>query len=396
MALQCFAIAAPGLEPLVTAELRALGIVAREQPGGAAWDGDLASVYRANLWLRTASRVIVRVAEFRARTFFELERHARKVAWSSYVAGTGTGTVAFRVTAKKSRLYHSDAVAQRLGDALVRALPGARVAGTRARDDEEDDSAGAQLFVVRLSHDQVTISADSSGALLHMRGYRQQVGKAPLRETLAAAVLMAAGWDGSVPLVDPLCGSGTLAIEGALLARRIAPGMSRRFAFQQWPGFDGRVWAAMLEEARGAQLPAAPSAILGSDRDAGAIEAALANAGRAGVAADVELMVKAVSAVEPPPHPGLVATNPPYGVRVGDPAKVRDLYAQLGKVLHARFSGWRVAMLSSDRWLEGEMRLRFEELARSSNGGIPVRIVAVMIGAGAGGKPRGSGARENR
>jgi putative N6-adenine-specific DNA methylase len=377
--LRCFAVAAPGFEPLVAAELRALGLDAKEETGGASWEGDLASVYRANLWLRTASRVMVRIAEFRARTFFELERHARKVAWSPWVAGDGT--VAFRVTAKKSRLYHSDAVAQRLGDAIVRAMPRVRLAGGATADDDEEAGADAnvQLFVVRVSHDVVTLSVDSSGALLHMRGYRQQVGKAPLRETLAAAVLLSAGWDGTTQLVDPLCGSGTLVIEGAMIARRMAPGASRRFAFQQWPGFDGRVWSSLLEDARRSARPSAPVAIVGSDRDEGAIAGARANAERAGVAADVQLSVRAVSSAEAPAGPGLVATNPPYGVRVGDPAKVRDLYAQLGKVLHSRFGGWSLAMLSPDRALERQLRLPLGDRLKTANGGIPVRVVAGTI-----------------
>src|SRR5688572_26128189 len=172
--------------------------------------------------MRTASRVIVRVAEFPARAFHELERRAARVPWERFVAPGAPA--AFRVTCRKSRLYHSDAVAQRLHAAAARA--GATV-GVAAMEEGEDEAAlrtegvGAQLFVVRLLHDVVTISADSSGALLHRRGYRQAIGRAPLRETLAAAMLLASGWRPDRPLVDPLCGSGTIAIEAALLARRI-------------------------------------------------------------------------------------------------------------------------------------------------------------------------------
>jgi hypothetical protein len=175
--------------------------------------------------------------------------------------------------------------------------------------DEEDaaDSDAAQLFVVRLFHDSCTVSADSSGALLHRRGYRLATAKAPLRETLAAAMLLGAGWDGSAPLLDPMCGSGTIAIEAALLARRIPPGLRRRFAFERWPGFEPAPWRRALDAARSGIRERAPGPIHASDRDAGAIEAARANAERAGVAEDLTLARAAIAAVEPPPGPSSCA-----------------------------------------------------------------------------------------
>ena len=226
------------------------------------------------------------------------------------------------------------------------------------------------------------MSADSSGALLHLRGYRQAVGKAPLRETLAAAILLGAGWDGSTPLVDPLCGSGTIAIEGALIARRMAPGARRRFAFMGWPGYDEGLWRAAVARAESGALDVAPAPILASDRDAGAIAAAAANAERAGVALDVTLDTQALSHAAPPAvgGGGLVASNPPYGVRVGDQDRLRNLYAQLGKLLDARFAGWRIAILSADRVLEGQVGVGLREALRTSNGGIPVRIMIGEVG----------------
>jgi len=195
------------------------------------------SIARANLWMRTASRVIVRIAEFRARTFFELERHARKIAWER-VLQPGQ-PVAMRVTCKKSKLYHTDAVAERLAASIERRL-GAESrlqASEGSVDDEpERDTPAEQLFVVRMFKDECTVSADTSGALLHLRGYRQALAKAPLRETLAAGLLMGSGWTGQTHLTDPMCGSGTIPIEGALMARRMAPGIKRRFSFLEWPG----------------------------------------------------------------------------------------------------------------------------------------------------------------
>jgi putative N6-adenine-specific DNA methylase len=238
----------------------------------------------------------------------------------------------------------------------------------------------AQLFVIRVFHDEFTVSADSSGTLLHQRGYRQAIAKAPMRETLAAGLLFAGEWTGATPLLDPLCGSGTIPIEAALLARRIAPGLRRSFGFQDWPSFDAGKWDRLRSDAAGAALPKAPIEIRGSDRDAGAIEAAMANAARAGVAADVAFSVRAVSALEERAETeGQIVTNPPYGVRVGEAERLRDLYAKLGQVLRAKCPGWRLTVLSANPRLERELRLVLEERVRTRNGGIPVRMLTGRI-----------------
>lgn len=349
---------------IVARELTQLGEHPRIEEGGVSWEGDARSVARANLWLRTASRVLVRVARFTTTAFYDLEKRARKIGWSAFVAPGASAE--FRVTARKSRLYHSDAIAER----LVKAVAATTTVPERGR----------QLFVVRVSHDEFTISADTSGDLLHMRGYRQAVGKAPLRETLAAALLLAAEWKGDAPLVDPFCGSGTIAIEAALLARRIAPGINRGFAFTSWPGFERQVWDNLLEEARNASLAGSPVPVAGSDRDAGAIESARSNAERAGVAGDIVFETRAVSAVEATEERGLIATNPPYGVRVGDRSTVRDLYARFGQVVRAKFPGWRVALFSYDARLTSAAGLDLREAFRTTNGGL--KVVAMRARAG--------------
>ncbi|MFI5229702.1 MAG: class I SAM-dependent RNA methyltransferase, partial [Gemmatimonadales bacterium] len=282
--LDCFAITAPGLETLCATELKALGIAARvpRDGGGAAWRGDPSSVARANLWLRTASRVVVRMAHFRATAFYELELQAKRIAWERFIRPGSR--VALRVTCRKSKLYHSGAVAQRLAESIGRRVKGVEMAtpGAGDADDASPDSLGEpvqpakaeQLFVVRLVHDECTVSADSSGQLLHFRGYRQALGKAPLRETLAAALLLGAGWLGDTPLADPMCGSGTIPIEAAMLARRMAPGRARPFAFMRWPEHDARAWRQLLDDALSRELAHAPASIFGSDRDAGAVAAA--------------------------------------------------------------------------------------------------------------------------
>ena len=388
--LALFAVSTPGLEQITAAELRAIGIASTVvEPGGVAFTGVLDDLHRANLWLRTASRIVVRVASFHASEFHELERRAKRVAWERYLGVPGR--VRFRVTCRKSRLYHSDAVAERLARSIEQShglTGGFAIAGADEGGGDEDaarDDAGGQLFIVRLVNDEVTISADSSGELLHRRGYRQAVVKAPLRETIAAAMLMGSSWAPGMPLADPMCGSGTIAIEGALMSRGMAPGIdhvtgrSRQFAFMNWVGFDDRAWEDRIAKARAEARPRASVPIVASDRDAGAIAAARSNAERAGVAADVELRQGAVSALELPAGPGAIVSNPPYGVRVGESAPLRNLYAQLGKVVRDRAHGWTLALLTADRALERQVGVGFEEVFRVSNGGIPVRLVRALI-----------------
>lgn len=364
-----FVMSAPGIEGLLKAELVAIGIVPKEVvTGGIAFQGTPEHLMRVNLHSRLANRVLVRVAEFHASTFHELERRAKKIEWRRFfVEGQ---SVRFRVTCRKSKLYHSDAVAERL----------LKISGGAAAADQDDDiadeSAGdAQLFVVRIARDVCTISADSSGELLHRRGYRQAVAKAPLRETLAAAMIAGSGWDPSMPLVDPMCGAGTIAIEAAMVARRLAPGAARTYAFEKWPDHDAAAWKAMVDTARDRVLPRAPSPIVASDRDAGAIAATIANAERAGVIGDIEVSERSITAAHYPQPPGWIVTNPPYGVRIGDSRPLRNLYAGLGSIIQEQAAGYRLALLSADSELEDQLALDLEEAFRTTNGGIPVHLV---------------------
>ena len=339
--------------------------------------GTLEQVYSLNLHLRTASRVIVRVAEFHASTFHELERRAKRVDWSRYVR---PGTRArFRVTCRKSRLFHSDAVAQRFAESVAKQIPGVFFSSSDrdALDNLEDDNADApheQLFIVRLAHDNCVVSVDSSGQLLHRRGYRQATGKAPLRETLAAAMLIGSGWDSAATLIDPLCGSGTIPIEAALMARRIPPGINRAFAFQNWPSYESTEWEILVEKSRDEIRPSA-GLIMGSDRDEGAVKSARDNAERAGVSASVVLETRAISNVDFPAGGGWIVTNPPYGVRVGERRTLRNLYAQLGKTIRSRAPVYAIGLLSADNSLESAVDIRLTDVFRARNGGIPVRFL---------------------
>jgi len=382
--LDVFAVAAPGVAPLLAQECLALGFTPLDvTDAGVALSLTPAELFALNCHSRLATRVLRRLAQFVARDFATLEKQAARVPWAQVLA-SGT-RVRLRVTCRKSRLYHSDAVAERIARGVAAVVPGVQVE-LRARDDEDLDSADvessepaapSQLFVVRLDHDQCTISADSSGALLHRRGWRQAVAKAPLRETLAALLLAVFDWQGDTPLVDPFCGSGTIGIEAALRARRIAPGLHRAFAMEHWPGADTAAYAAVRERARDLVRPNLAVPIVLRDRDTGAIAAARANAERAGVLGDLDIAQAPLSSLDLSAYgpTGLLLTNPPYGHRVSEGADLRGLYARLGDVLRSGGRAWQLGLfMPNDRVLLGQLRLRVNSLLRTTNGGLPVEV----------------------
>jgi len=379
-----FAVTAPGLEPFTTRELTGLGLLpgtAMEaaSPGGVAFKGDLPALYRANLHLRTASRILARLGTFfYATTFEELQKRASRLPWERCL--TPGQPVAVHVTCHQSKLYHSDAVARTVLAGLEERLGRA---SALVKTDEDADGHPPQLIVVRLVDDKCTVSVDSSGELLHKRGYRLAVAKAPLRETLAAALLMASGWDTSAALLDPFCGSGTIAIEAALMRLGLPPGLNRRFAFMDWPGFEPSAFNNLVSAIRDQQSAISNQqsaiGILASDRDAGAIKMAQANAERAGVSEYIEFKCQAVSSVTPPAGPGWVVTNPPYGVRVSAAKDLRNLYAQFGNVLRRQCPGWNVAVLYNDPVLLGQMHMELDDSLGFINGGISVRVARGKI-----------------
>jgi len=387
---KAFASTGPGLESITAGELKTLGIRGRQEIGGVAFSADLERLYESNLWLRTATRVVVRLGDFHASTFYELERRAKKLAWADFLPASGR--VRVRVTCRKSKLYHSDAVAERVLSAIVGSAPRV-VEGIADEKDANDENADAaesvdaldhdatpagesgQLFVVRIVNDECEISADSSGELLHKRGYRREIAKAPLRETIAAAMVLASGWKGDEPLLDPMCGSGTIPIEAAMIARKIAPGLRRGFQFMTWPGFESERWNRILRAAQAAVTDFSGE-IFGSDRDGGAVQAATRNADRAGVSENVrfsqESVTGAIAAIaDSARESGWILTNPPYGVRVGETADLRDLYAKLGSELKTK-PWWRLGILTSDSALVRQTRLSLRPRFSTSNGGIAV------------------------
>jgi len=378
---QYFAVCAPGIEPWTAQELRQIGLLpsgaaaGASGEGGVAFGGDLNALYRANLWLRTANRVLLRVGEFHTTAFSELSKKGSRLPWERCLkAGQ---PVAVRATCRKSRLYHSDAVVEAVVEAIAKRLG---QSPPLLKFDEEASGSLPQLVIARMNHDVCTLSLDTSGELLHRRGYRLATAKAPLRETLAAAMLLASGWEPSAaPLLDPFCGSGTIAIEAAQMALGLPPGGKRRFGFMDWPGYKTESWQALLDEAdRQSRDRPKPAPILASDRDAGAIELANANAGRGGVSETIEFSCRAISAIEPVGM-GWVITNPPYGLRVSADKDLRNLYAQFGKVLKTKCPGWHLAMLYNDLQLLSQLELKLDASLSWVNGGVPVRLARGVI-----------------
>ncbi len=331
---EIFLACAPGLEPLLRDEAAAAGFAAPTlQRGGVTIAGGWPDVWRANLVLRGATRVLARIGSFRALHLAQLDKRARKFPWAETLRPGCT--IRVEATCTQSRIYHAGAATQRVETALREAF-GATIA------------ADAPLTLkVRIEDDLVTLSLDTSGESLHKRGHKAAVSKAPLRETLAALFLRAAGFRGEGPVVDPMCGSGTFALEAAEIAAGLWPGRDRAFAFEMLAGFDPAAFAALKASAP-APRPG-PVTGYGFDRDPGAIRAATDNAARAGVADRTAFRQQVLSDLTPPDGPpGLVIVNPPYGARIGEKSDLFPLYGTLGKVLLTRFSGWRAAIVTTE------------------------------------------------
>jgi len=353
-----FFAAKPGLEPWLLAEARELGFTdLTEVPGGVEAAGGWPEVMRANLWLRGAERVLWRIAAFRAMHPAQLDKRARKVDWATWLPRGAA--VAVEATCRKSRIYHQGAARSRVAGAIEAA--GAKVA----------EKASLRVMV-RIEDDLCTISLDTSGEGLHRRGFKEAVGKAPMRETMAALFLRAAGFTGAGPVCDPMCGSGTFPIEAAEIAAGLAPGRARRFAFERFPGFDAGAWAAMVP------APAVPDGgprFFGSDRDAGAVAMARANAERAGVAALTSFDHLPISEARAPEGPsGLLIANPPYGGRIGNKKLLYGLYAAFGEAARTRFPGWKAALVTSEDDLAHATGLNLTGGPRVAHGGLTVRL----------------------
>jgi len=358
--MELFAVSQPGLEEVTYTELKELGIEGTVVPGGVEFEGDLREIYITNLWLRSANRVLLRLCRFKAKHFAELVRKASKCSWENYICEEIP--VKVRVTSKRSKLYHTKAIEERILRAIRERLG---FEPKRAKYEDEGTSV-----IVRFENDVCTISINTSGASLHKRGYRVCEVEAPLRENLAAAMVLISGWKGEVPLIDPFCGSGTIPIEGALIAANIPPGRNRRFAFMEWKEFDPELWEELLKEAdekrREVKVP-----ILGYDIEPKAVECSEENAKRAEVSGFVQF--KNLSFPEVEFERALIVTNPPYGVRL-PVRQVEAIYSRLGDWAVRHFKEFELYFLLPSKKLAERTGLDVELLTYFSNGGITVGL----------------------
>ena len=354
--IEIFAVAPPGLESALLPEYRALGYKdARYGAGGVTMMGDWSDVWRLNLELRGATKVLARIGTFRAMSLAGLDHRADEFPWDeTFYSGT---TVRVEATCKRSKIYHAGAAIERVERAL-------RKAGMKP------SAEGEVTLKIRIEQNIVTLSVDTSGESLHKRGHKEAVGKAPMRESLAALFLRQAGYDGTGPVLDPMCGSGTFVIEAAEIAEGLQAGRSRSFAFEALARFDADAYKALR---RPVGVSTHPARFYGSDRDAGAIKGAAANADRAGVLALCDFQCNPLSELQRPDGPaGLVIVNPPYGGRIGDKKQLFALYATLGKTLKERFTGWRVALVTSEPGLAKATGLPLTQGPAVPHGGLKV------------------------
>ncbi|OJX47100.1 MAG: hypothetical protein BGO78_16595 [Chloroflexi bacterium 44-23] len=332
-------------------------------------------IHIANRELRVPTRILVRLGNFRATNFAELVKKAARITWSDFLSKNSTITI--RTTCKKSKLYHSDAVTERVHKAIEMQMQ--QKINLAKHKEEDEPSPIDQLILVRLVDDEVEISIDSSGEPLYKRGYRLASAKAPIRENLAAAVLLASGWKYDQPLIDPFCGSGTFPIEAALLQNKIPPGANRSFAYQNWPVFQKQLkFLPANLPLSGPKVPARNN-IYGSDRDQGAVQAAIENGKRAGVEKYIQWNWHAFSDLPLYEQPGWIITNPPYGQRISSNKDLRNLYAQFGKIVLNNFKDWQIVFLCSDIKLATQTQLKLKPLLKFSNGGIRVTAYSARV-----------------
>ncbi|UWR23255.1 class I SAM-dependent RNA methyltransferase [Sulfitobacter sp. S190] len=357
--LEIFLVAPPGLEQLVQDEAVEKGFADPQvSVGGVTIRGTWQDVWRANLALRGPVRVLVRIGSFMAFHLAQLDKRARKFSWADTLRADVP--IRVQVTCKASKIYHAKAASQRIETALRESL------GVTVTPEAD------LVLKVRIHDNQVTLSLDTSGESLHKRGHKEAIGKAPMRENLAYLMLRSMGFDGTQTVVDPMCGSGTFVIEAAEIAAGLMPGRSRSFAFEKLASFDADLWQD-LKSTRPKPLNTAFMGY-GSDRDAGAIRSATANAERAGVAEMVDFANHPAGALSAPDGPpGIVIVNPPYGGRIGNKKLLYALYGSLGTTLIDRFAGWRAGLVTSEPGLARATGLPFsDQSAPIAHGGMKV------------------------
>ncbi len=373
--IRYFATCARGLEPILADELR--GLKARDVApgrGGVAFAGGKALLYQANLWLRTAVRVLRPVLDAAVHSPEELYAAVQTIDWQEYL--TPEHTLAVDCNVRDSRITHSQYAARVVKDAICDQFVSRR--GRRPSVDTERPMVGLNLHIFK---DQAVLSLDSSWDSLHKRGYRPILTKAPLNEALAAALVLRSGWRGAAPFADPLCGSGTLPIEASWVALHRPPGLTRRhFGFQGWMDYDVALWTELRDEARRGVGKRLEWPVVGSDLRRDAVEFARTNARAAGVGHLLRFDVRDVRDFEPPPGPpGTLICNPPYGERIGEEKELRGLYRTLGEVFR-RCPEWAVWVFTGNSRLAEEIDVPRAEEVPLFNGRIRCQLIRFASG----------------
>lgn len=329
-----------GLEAVLKKEIYELGYeITKVEDGRVTFEGDAEAICRANIFLRTAERVLLKAGQFHAETFEELFQGVRKIPWEEYIPADGKFWVA-KASSIKSKLFSPSDIQSIVKKAMVERMRGHY---HKKWFEESGASYPLRLFLMK---DEVTVAIDTTGESLHKRGYRTLSGVAPISETLAAALIMLTPWQGDRILVDPFCGSGTFPIEAAMMAANIAPGMNRRFTAEGWTDLIAqRQWQESAEEAEDLIHTDISADIQGYDIDGDVIKAARDNARRAGVEHLIHFQQRPLSSLSHPKKYGFLIGNPPYGERMQDKEMLPQLYAEIGEALK-RLDSWSAYLIT--------------------------------------------------
>lgn len=365
-----FASTAKGLVEPLEAELEALGLALVDRTvGGVFFESSWEGAYKANLHSRCASRILKPVLDFTAYQPEELYGNILRHDFTKYI--DPDQTLSIDVSVKESKMHDQRFVAMKIKDAIVDQFR--EKFGKRP----DVDNANPDLRIhVRAIRNHFSVALDTSGTSLFMRGYRKETGDAPLKENLAAGLILLTGWDQKSPLVDLMCGSGTFLIEAAMMALNVAPGIHRnRFGFQNWKNFDEKIWDKLVDEAASAEKEDIDFKLYGFDIDKKAIAATKENAKRAGVDHVLELKREPVATITAPAEKGTIIVNPPYGARIGDEDNLRDVYRDLGFTLKHRYKGWDCWLLSGSKELIMDLKLKSTRRHFVYNGNIECRFL---------------------
>ncbi len=378
-----FAVTAPGFEKLCSDELMSLPLSVKDAvivPGGVEFKARIHDCWLANLSLRTASRILMRIGMFKACNFNQLEKKLAEFPWELFLYPDDIPELS--VTARHSRLYHKDAVAERFQTSIAERF---RSSGKISDSDEsmrdEKYFTGRQKVFVRAEEDHFVVSIDSSGELLYKRGIKKQPGPAPLRETIAAAVLKLAGYDSGEPLIDPMCGAGTFSLEGAMMTADMPPGLFRDFAFMGWPSFMPRRWAYIKSEAEKCLIRVVSPGIFASDKDrqiCNSLENCVRENGLSGIVRVSCLDFFDFSTRKLTKKTGLAVLNPPYGLRIGTQAESEKLFREICVKLRKDYKGWKIGLIAADTELIKNVPFRTSPLF-FSHGGLKPALLAGRI-----------------